>query len=82
MDSIYKNPTDEQDICQALRALAGEWGTENVTVHMPAAWAKKETPANALGRVKSKFCTVDTIEIYAGIGLREVSYKLQLAAVE
>lgn len=70
---MFENPQDEEKLCQVLKAYVEEWGPENVTVHLPAAWYN---PSYSLGPTKLLFSTDSTIEIHAGYGPAKVQYNV------
>lgn len=74
--SIFKNPTDENKICQVLKAFVEEWGPEYVVVSVPHKW--RHYKADNFGLVRLEYSTADTVSIRV-----EYENKTQLAyAVE
>lgn len=59
--SMFRDPKDEQRLCQVLKAYVEEWGPENVIVSVPTLW--KEYSGNTLGRVRLEFTTERSVII-------------------
>jgi len=59
--SMFVDPTDEETLCQTLKAYVEEWGPDAVTVKVPAHW--KDYGASSLGRVRLEYSTRNTVEI-------------------
>ncbi|MBK9773449.1 MAG: hypothetical protein IPP57_21990 [Candidatus Obscuribacter sp.] len=38
--SMFTHPTDEEKLCQVLKAYVEEWGPENVIVSVPEHWSE------------------------------------------
>jgi hypothetical protein len=62
--ALFHDPKDEDRICQALKAYVEEWGPENVTILVPAAWKGYEGN-DGFGSVKLYCSTEDTVSILA-----------------
>jgi hypothetical protein len=60
--AVFKEPTDEDKICQVLKAFMEEWGTENVVVSLPRDWQQYSRIENIAG-VRFEFCTEASIAI-------------------
>lgn len=72
---MFKTPEDEDNLCKALKAYVEEWGAENVTVKLPAAWKDSK----GLPSVITKFCTINTIELQSSFnGSPMTTYKVQI----
>jgi hypothetical protein len=76
--SMFSNPTDEERLCQVLKAYVEEWGPENVIVSVPRHWRSYSN--NSLGRVRLEFSTNDIVSIKAECGPAKVHYDVQLQA--
>jgi len=59
---VFKDPTDEDKICQVLKAFMEEWGTENVVVSLPKEWQQYSRVENIAG-VRFEFSTEALIAI-------------------
>lgn len=59
---MFKDPKDEEKVCQVLKSYVEECGPEAVTVKLPAKWY---SPEYTLGPTHLEFTTVDSIEIVA-----------------
>jgi hypothetical protein len=76
--SMFKDPHDEEKLCQILKAYVEEWGPENVVVSVPNHW--KEYSGTSLGRVKLEFCTHSTVSIRVEYETVRINYDVQLQA--
>jgi hypothetical protein len=76
--SMFKNPTDEERLCQVLKAYVEEWGPENVIVSVPAHWS--DYSSNSLGRVRLEFTTNDVVSIKVEYDFVRLKYDVQLLA--
>lgn len=76
--SMFKNPRDEEKLCQILKAYVEEWGPENVIVSVPQHWSDYST--SSLGRVRLEFATCDTVSIRVEYEFIRVKYDVQLQA--
>jgi len=76
--SMFKNPKDEEKLCQVLRAYVEEWGPENVIVSVPEHWS--DYSASSLGRVRLEFTTSDSVSIRVEYDFIRVKYAVQLQA--
>ncbi len=76
--SMFRNPADEDTLCQVLKAYVEEWGPENVIVSVPKQWM--EYSANNLGRVRLEFSTQDTVSIRVEYDFVRLKYDVALAA--
>jgi hypothetical protein len=76
--SMFKNPRDEEKLCQVLKAYVEEWGPENVIVSVPEHWSDYST--NSLGRVRLEFATEDTVSIRVEYEFIRLKYDVQLQA--
>lgn len=76
--SMFNNPTDEERLCQVLKAYVEEWGPENVIVSVPRHWRSYSN--NSLGRVRLEFSTRDVVSIKVECGPAKVRYDVQLQA--
>ncbi len=77
--SIFKNPTDEDRLCQILKAYVEEWGPQHVVVSVPHKWSNYNT--DNLGLVKLEFSTSDTVSIRVEYDKAvQLSYAIQLQA--
>jgi hypothetical protein len=76
--NMFKNPTDEERLCQVLKAYVEEWGPENVIVSVPEHWSDYTT--SSLGRVRLEFSTADTVSIRVEYDFVRVKYDVQLQA--
>jgi hypothetical protein len=77
--SIFKNPTDEDRLCQVLKAYVEEWGPQHVIVSVPNKWSNYN--ADSLGLVKLEFSTSDTVSIRVEYEKEvQLSYAIQLQA--
>ena len=75
--SIFRNPNDEEKLCQALRAFVQEWGAELVIVSLPRSW--RSVGPCALGRVRVEINTSHFITIHAGYEHVEAKFEIELA---
>ncbi len=80
-NSMFRNPEDEELLCQVLKAFVEEWGPEHVYVSVPTQW--QEYGTTNLGRVSLSFETKDSVVIYViheeyGV---TIEYKITLALV-
>jgi len=75
---MFKNPRDEEKLCQVLKAYVEEWGPENVIVSVPEHWSDYST--SSLGRVRLEFSTADTVSIRVEYEFVRVKYDVQLQA--
>ncbi|PWT96293.1 MAG: hypothetical protein C5B53_09965 [Candidatus Melainabacteria bacterium] len=75
---MFKNPRDEEKLCQVLKAYVEEWGPENVIVSVPEHWSDYST--NSLGRVRLEFATEDTVSIRVEYEFIRLKYDVQLQA--
>jgi hypothetical protein len=75
---MFKNPRDEEKLCQVLKAYVEEWGPENVIVSVPEHWSDYST--NSLGRVRLEFKTEDTVSIRVEYDFVRLKYDVQLQA--
>jgi hypothetical protein len=76
--SMFKDPRDEERLCQILKAYVEEWGPEHVVVSVPTHW--REYSASSLGRVKLEFCTTSTVSIRVEYEAVRINYDVQLQA--
>ena len=76
--SMFKDPCDEERLCQVLKAYVEEWGPEHVVVSVPTHW--REYSGNSLGRVKLEFCTSSTVSIRVEYETVRINYDVQLQA--
>lgn len=76
--SMFRNPRDEENLCQVLKAYVEEWGPENVIVSVPEHWSDYST--NSLGRVRLEFVTEDTVSIRVEYDFVRLKYDVQLQA--
>lgn len=74
---MFRDPHDEEKICQVLKAYVEEFGPEHVVVALPRAW---NNPDYSLGPTKLEFTTDGTIDVRVEYGPVQLSYKVQLAA--
>jgi hypothetical protein len=75
---MFKNPRDEEKLCQVLKAYVEEWGPENVIVSVPEHWS--DYSSNSLGRVRLEFATEDTVSIRVEYDFVRLKYDVQLQA--
>jgi hypothetical protein len=75
---MFKNPTDEERLCQVLKAYVEEWGPENVIVSVPMHWS--DYSSNSLGRVRLEFTTNDVVSIKVEYDFVRLKYDVQLQA--
>jgi hypothetical protein len=75
--TMFRDPRDEEKICQVLKAYVEEFGPENVVVALPKAW---HNPDYSLGPTKLEFTTDGTIDVRVDYGTIQLSYQVQLAA--
>lgn len=76
--SMFKNPTDEDRLCQVLKAYVEEWGPEHVIVSVPEHWSNYST--NTLGKVRLEFATSDIVSIKVEYDFVRLKYDVQLQA--
>lgn len=76
--SIFKNPQDEEKLCQVLKAFVEEWGPENVVVSVPRHWQDYST--GNLGRVRLEFGTTNTVSVRVEYEIVRLAYDVQLQA--
>ncbi|MBK9142836.1 MAG: hypothetical protein KC777_21775 [Cyanobacteria bacterium HKST-UBA02] len=76
--SMFRNPSDEDKLCQVLKAFVEEWGPENVIVSVPEHWANYST--NSLGRVRLEFATQNTVSIRVEYDFVRLTYDVDLVA--
>jgi RNase H-fold protein (predicted Holliday junction resolvase) len=76
--SIFKNPQDEEKLCQVLKAFVEEWGPENVVVSVPRHWQDYST--GNLGRVRLEFGTINTVSVRVEYEIVRLAYDVQLQA--
>ena len=76
--NMFRNPCDEEKLCQVLKAYVEEWGPENVIVAVPEHWSDYST--NSLGRVRLEFATSDTVSIRVEYEKVRLNYDVQLQA--
>jgi hypothetical protein len=74
--SIFRDPQDEERLCQVLKAYVEEWGPENVIVSVPLHW--KEYSTGTLGRVRLEFSTSSTVSIRVEYDVVRLTYDVQL----
>jgi hypothetical protein len=74
--SIFKDPSDEERLCQVLKAYVEEWGPENVIVSVPNHWRDYST--GTLGRVRLEFSTENTVSIRVEYEVVRLTYNVQL----
>ena len=58
---LFRDPKDEDRLCQVLHAYVAEWGPENVIVSVPAHWSSFSN--STLGLVRLKFETEQRVAI-------------------
>jgi hypothetical protein len=75
---MFKNPQDEERLCQVLKAYVEEWGPEYVIVSVPRHW--KEYSSSNLGRVRLEFVTDHTVSIRVEYDYVQLNYAVQLQA--
>jgi hypothetical protein len=76
--TMFRNPADEEKLCQVLKAYVEEWGPENVIVSVPEHWS--EYSASNLGRVRLEFATRNTVSIRVEYDAVRLSYDVNLVA--
>jgi hypothetical protein len=76
--SMFRNPADEEKLCQVLKAYVEEWGPENVIVSVPKHWEEYST--SNLGRVRLEFDTDSTVSIRVEYDFVRLNYDVQLQA--
>lgn len=74
--SMFRNPDDEDKLCQVLKAYVEEWGPENVIVSVPSHWSEYST--NSLGRVRLEFATENTVSIRVEYDFIRLKYDVAL----
>ena len=77
--SMFKDPSDEEKLCQVLKAYVEEWGPEHVVVSVPTHW--REYSGNSLGRVRLEFTTCSTVSIRVEYEAVRINYDVQLQMV-
>jgi hypothetical protein len=77
--SMFENPSDEDRICEILKAYVEEWGPEHVIVSVPQHW-QEEYGTHKLGRVALEFATENSISISVEYDFVRVIYGMQLKA--
>ncbi len=77
--SIFKNPMDEDKLCQVLKAYVEEWGPEYVIVSVPHKW--QNYSAENFGLVRLEYATADTVSIRVDYENKtQLAYAVQLQA--
>lgn len=76
--SMFKHPSDEDQLCQVLKAYVEEWGPENVIVSVPKHWSEYST--SSLGRVRLEFATENTVSIRVEYDFVRLKYDVALMA--
>ena len=74
---MFRDPRDEERICQVLKAYVEEFGPEHVVVALPKAW---HNPEYSLGPTRLEFTTRDTIDVRVEYGPVHLNYQVELAA--
>lgn len=78
--SMFKDPHDEERLCQVLKTYVEEWGPENVIVAVPEQWREYNT--SNLGQVRLEFgdqaCVSIRVEYESQCRL---NYNVQLQAI-
>lgn len=74
--SMFQDPSDEEKLCQVLKAYVEEWGPEAVIVSVPKHW--KEYGGSSLGRVRLEFSTGNTVSIRVEYESVRINYDVQL----
>lgn len=77
--SMFKDPLDEEKLCQVLKAYVEEWGPEHVVVSVPSHW--REYSGNSLGRVRLEFSTNNSVSIKVEYEMVRINYDVQLQMV-
>lgn len=78
--SMFKNPQDEEQLCEILRTYVEEWGPENVIVSVPEEWREYNT--SSLGQVRLEFSTHSCVSVRVEYdSLCRVNYNVQLQAI-
>lgn len=76
--TMFRDPRDEDRLCQVLKAYVEEWGPENVIVSVPSHWSEYST--NSLGRVRLEFATQNTVSIRVEYDFVRLKYDVALQA--
>ena len=74
---MFRDPRDEEKICQVLKAYVEEFGAEHVVVALPKTW---HNPEYSLGPTRLEFTTNGTIDVRVEYGKVQLSYQVELAA--
>lgn len=74
--SNFRDPKDEERLCQVLKAYVEEWGAEYVVVSVPKEWRQYST--GALGLVRLEFTIERSICISVHYEFVRIDYFVQL----
>jgi hypothetical protein len=74
---MFRDPHDEERVCQVLKAYVEEFGPEHVVVALPKAW---QNPEYSLGPTRLEFTTASTIDVRVEYGPVLLNYQVELAA--
>ncbi len=75
---MFQNATDEEKLCQILKAYVEEWGPENVIVSVPRHW--ESYSKDSLGKVRLEFETENTVSIRVEYDFVRINYDVTLLA--
>jgi len=75
--NLFYDPKDEERLCQVLKAYVEEWGSEYVSVSVPARW-KGRAGCKTLGRVRLLFDTENAVAIKVECQCARLVYEVQL----
>lgn len=59
---MFNDPTDEELLCQILKALVEEWGYEHIIVTVPTLW-QEYSKTGSLGQVRLDFTEEKSVGI-------------------
>jgi hypothetical protein len=75
--AMFRDPRDEEKICQVLKAYVEEFGPEHVVVALPKTWFNSEY---SLEPTRLEFTTDSTIDVRVEYGPVRLSYQVELSA--
>lgn len=74
---MFRDPLDEDRICQVLKAYIQEFGAENVILALPKTW---NDPGYSLGLTRLEFTTTGSIDVRVDYQCVHLNYRVELAA--
>jgi hypothetical protein len=81
MSSVFQDPSDEDKLCEALKAFVAEWGAEHVIISVPKSWSEYFGTLDTLGGVKLNFVTENSISVRVDNDRVMWSYDAQLRII-